>query len=81
MKIIKKQHDEVIQSLLDRLHSAEELNRVAAKAHQEEAEGHEVGTLGHYTAMDDRNRAYDRSHKFQIAMEVITQVTGIRHEF
>jgi len=77
MKISKKQHKEVIQSLLNRLHSAAELNRVAAEAHCEEAGGYEEDTLGYYTAMVDSGRAYDQNERFHSAMDVVIQVTGI----
>ena len=73
----ERQHKEVIQSLLSRLHSSAELNRKSGEAHYKEAKSFEEESLGYYTAMVDGDRAYERCHKMQDAMEVITEVTGI----
>ena len=80
MNISKKQHKEVIQSLLSRLHSATVQNRESGDAHYKEAKSHEEDTLGYYTAMVDGDRAYERCHKLQDAMAMVTEVTGIHHE-
>ena len=77
MKISKKQHKEVIQSLLNRLESASELNLSASEAHYVEASNYEEDTLGYYTTMVDGDRAYNQSEKYHSAMDVVIEVTGI----
>lgn len=78
--VTKKQHEAVIQILLNNLHVIRKSNWESAARNYEQADACEKDTLGYYTAMVDGDRAYDRSERFHSAMDVVIEVTGIYHE-
>jgi hypothetical protein len=76
--VTKKQHEAVIQILLNNLHVIRKSNWESAARNYEQADACEKDTLGYYTAMVDGDRNKDFSRKVSDAICLITEITGTK---